>query len=88
VHFGIEAFWWHIAVEAVLRCVNEILSIGWLPYQPSHAFDHVSAPAIDRVLVIVIPTHIVERVLVPHPDSLIIWQASQDLLNLISVFET
>jgi hypothetical protein len=41
-------------------CINELLGIGWLPYQPSHSFDNISTPLFDRVLVIVIPSHILE----------------------------
>jgi hypothetical protein len=60
VHFDIEAFQRHIAVKAMLRGVNEILHIGWLLHQPSYAFDDVSTPVFDRVLVIVIPSHILD----------------------------
>ena len=62
VHFGIEAFRGHIAVKAPLRGQNEMLGVGWLPHQPSHAFDDVSAPVFDRALVIVIPSLIIESV--------------------------
>jgi len=62
VHFGIEVFWGHVAVKAMLRGVNEMLRVGWLPHQPSHAFDDVSTPVFDRVLVIVIPSPILESV--------------------------
>jgi len=62
VHFSIEAFRWRIAVKATLRAVNEMLGIGWLPHQPSHAFDDVSTPVFDRPLVIVIPSYILESV--------------------------
>jgi len=62
VHFSIEAFWWRIAVKATQRDVNEMLGIGWLPHQPSHAFNDISTPVIQRALVIVIPTHILESV--------------------------
>jgi hypothetical protein len=41
VHFSIEAFRWHITVKETLRGVNEMLGIGWLPHQPSHAFADV-----------------------------------------------
>jgi len=60
VHFGIEAFRGGIAVIATLRGKNEMLGIGWLPHQSSHAFDDVSTPVFDRALVIVIPSHILE----------------------------
>jgi len=62
VHFGIEAFRWRIAVTATLRVVNEMLGVGWLPHQPSHAFDDVSTAKFDRPLVIVIPSDILEGV--------------------------
>jgi hypothetical protein len=62
VHFSIEAFWWRIAVKATLRGVNEMLGVGWLPHQQSHAFDDVSTPVFDRPLVIVIPSHCLEGV--------------------------
>jgi hypothetical protein len=62
VNFGIEAFQWHIAVRATLRGVNEMLSVGWLPHQPSHAFDDVLTPGFDKELEIVIPCHILKSV--------------------------
>jgi len=62
VHFGLEAFRWRITVKATLRGVNEMLGVGWLPHQLSHAFDHVLTPVFDKVLVIVIPSHILESV--------------------------
>jgi hypothetical protein len=62
VHFGIEAFRWRIAVKAMLRGVNKMLGVRWLPHQPSHALDDVSTTVFDRVLVIVIPSHILESV--------------------------
>jgi len=62
VPFGIEAFRWHIAVEATLRGMNMMLSVRWLPHQPSHAFDDVSTPVFDMALVVVIPFHILESV--------------------------
>ena len=46
VHFVIEAFWWRIAVNATLRGVIMIVSVGWLPHQPSHACDDVSTPVL------------------------------------------
>jgi hypothetical protein len=62
VHFGIEAFLGRIAVKAPLRGENDILSVGWLRHQPSHAVDDLSTPVFDRALVIVIPSHILESV--------------------------
>jgi len=62
VHFVIEVFRGRIAVKATLRGENEMLSVCWLPHQPSHAFDDISTPVFDRLLVIVIPSHILESV--------------------------
>jgi hypothetical protein len=62
VLFVIEAFWWGIAVKAKLRGVNKMLGVRRLPHQPSHALDDVSIPVLDRALVIVIPSHILESV--------------------------
>jgi len=62
VHFGIEAFWWHIAVKATLRGINRMLGVRWLPHRTSDAFDDVSTPVFDRALVIVISFHILESV--------------------------
>jgi hypothetical protein len=39
-----------------------MLGAGWLPHQPSHAFDDVSTPVFDMALVIVIPSLILEIV--------------------------
>jgi len=58
VHFGIEAFRGRIAVKATLRGVNKMLGVRWLPHQPSDAFDDVSTPVFDRVLLIVVSFHI------------------------------
>jgi hypothetical protein len=87
VHFSTEAFRWHIAVKATLRGVNEMLRKGWLPHQPPHTIDDVSTPVFDRALVIVIPCHILESVLFPLTESLIICHGSQQLLDAIPVFE-
>jgi len=46
----------------MLSGVNEILGVGCLPHQPSNGFDDVSTPVFDRVLVIVIQSHILESV--------------------------
>ena len=62
LQFGREAFLWLIAVKATLRGVNLMLSIGWLPHQPSHASDDVSTPVFDTALLIVLPSHILESV--------------------------
>jgi len=48
VYFGIQAFQWHITVKAMLRGVNEMLGMRWLPHQPSHAFDDVLTPVFER----------------------------------------
>jgi hypothetical protein len=39
-----------------------MLGLGWLPYQPSHAFEELWTPVFDRALVIVIPSLILESV--------------------------
>jgi hypothetical protein len=39
-----------------------MLHIGWLPHQPSYAFDDVRTPVFDRALVIVIASHILESI--------------------------
>ena len=62
VHLGTEAFRWRIAVNATPKGVNEMLGVGRVPHQPSHTFDDVSTPVFDRVLVIVIPSHIFQSV--------------------------
>jgi hypothetical protein len=62
VHFSTEAFQWRIAVKAMLRGINGILGVGWLPQQPSHAIDDFSTPVFDRPSVIVIPYHILKSV--------------------------
>ena len=62
VNFGIQAFRWHIAVEATLRGINMMLSVSWVPQQPCHAFDDVSTPVFDTALVIVILFHILDSV--------------------------
>jgi hypothetical protein len=87
VYLGIEAFRWRIAVKAILRGINTILRVCWLPHQPSHAFDDVSTPVFDRALVIVIPSHILESVLFSLPESQIIWHVSHKLLDAILIFE-
>jgi hypothetical protein len=55
VNFGKEVIRWRKAVKAMLRGVMMMLSVGWLPQQPSHAFDDVTTPVFNWVLVIVIP---------------------------------
>jgi hypothetical protein len=62
VHFSLEAVPGHLAVKALLRGENDMLGVGWLLHQPSHAFDDVSAAVFDRALVMVIPFHILESV--------------------------
>ena len=64
-----------------------MLCLGWLPHQPSHAFDDVSTAVFDRALVVVIPSHILKSVQFPHPKRLIIWHASHKHLDAIPVFE-
>jgi hypothetical protein len=62
VHFGIETYRGHIAVKAPQRGENEMLVIAWPPHQASDAFDDVSTAEFDRVLVVVIGSHILESV--------------------------
>jgi hypothetical protein len=71
----------------MLRGVNAMLSVGWLPHQPSHAFDDISTPVFDLPLVIVIPSDILEGVYFPLPESLIIWHANNELLDAIPIFD-
>jgi len=87
MHIGREASRWHIPVEATLRRLNTMLGVGWLPHQPSHAFDVVSIAVFDRAMVIVIPSHILESVQFPLPESLNSWHASHELLEAIPVVE-
>jgi hypothetical protein len=87
VHFSIEAFRWRIAVKATLSGVNEILGIGWLPHQPSDAFDDVSTPEFGRVLVLVIPSHITESVYFALHENLITWHACHQLQDTIPVLK-
>jgi len=37
-HFGIEAFWWYIAVGVVLRGLNVILGTRWRPHEPLYSW--------------------------------------------------
>jgi len=60
MHFGKEAFQWRIAVKAMLRGVITMLGVHWLSHQPSHTFDDILTPVVDRALVIVIRFHILE----------------------------
>jgi hypothetical protein len=69
VPFSIEEFRWRIAVKAMLRSVNEMLGVGWLLHQASHAFDDVSTPVLNRALVIVIPSHILESMYSHSPRA-------------------
>ena len=62
MHFGIEVFRGHIAPQATLRGENEMRGVGWLRYQPSHAFDDISTAVFDRALVIVLSPNILEGV--------------------------
>jgi len=66
---------------------ESMLGVGCLPHQPSHAVDDVLTPVFDRALVIAIPSHILESVQFPLPQSLVIWHASHEHLDAISVFE-
>ena len=62
VHVGPVAFQGRITLRAMLRGENELLGVGSLPHQPSHALDDVSTAAFDRAWVIVILSHILESV--------------------------
>jgi len=62
VHFGIEAFRGCIAVKSTLKGENEMLNLGWLPYQPFHAFDDIPTPVLNRSLAIVIPSQMFQSV--------------------------
>jgi hypothetical protein len=62
VHCSKEAFRWRIAVKAMLSGVHEMLGVGRLLHQPSHAFDDFSIPVFDRPLGIVIASLILECV--------------------------
>jgi hypothetical protein len=62
VHFGRKAHWWCIAVKSTLERVNELLGVGWLLHHLCHSVDDVSTPVFDRVLVTVIPSHILQSV--------------------------
>ena len=62
VHCGMKVSQGHIADKAPLRGVNRILGVGWPLHQPSHAFDDISTPVFDQVLVIVVPSHILKSV--------------------------
>ena len=57
-----EVFRRRMAVKAPLSGNNGILGVGWLPHEPSDTFDSVLTPVFDRVLVIVIPSHVLESV--------------------------
>jgi hypothetical protein len=87
VHFGIVAIWGRITVKATLRCETEILGVGWLRNQPSHAFDDVSTAELDRALVIVIRSHILESWKFPLHNTLIIWPANHELLYTVTSFD-
>jgi hypothetical protein len=52
----------HIAAKAMLQGTNEILSVGWLPYQPSDTFEDDTTPVFDWALVIVIPSNLPQSV--------------------------
>jgi len=87
VYLVIGACQWRIADKATLRGVNEMIGIGWLLYQPSHAFDDVSTPVFYWALMIVIPSHNLGSVLFPLPESLTICIASNSLQDRFLVFE-
>jgi hypothetical protein len=62
VNVGIEVFQLHIAVKEMLRAINLMLGVRWLPQKRFHYFDNVLTPVFVRALVIVIPFHILESV--------------------------
>jgi len=62
VHFGVEVFGWRKDVKAMLRVINDMLGLGWLPHQLSDGSDNVSTPVFDRALVTVMPFHMVQSV--------------------------
>jgi len=88
MHFGTQSFRWHITDIAMLGGINMMLGLGWLPLQLFHAFDDTSTPVFDRVLVILIPSHILDSVQFPLPESLIIWHACHELLDAIPISES
>jgi hypothetical protein len=65
-----------------------MLGVGWLPHQPTDAFNDVLTAVLYRPLVIVIPSHILERVQFTLTKSLIIWDGSHELLYTITVGES
>jgi len=85
VHISMELFLWLITVNATLRGINEMLSVGWVLHQLSHTFDDILTPVFDRALLIVNPSHILESVKFQLPKSLIIWHACHKLLDAIPV---
>ena len=87
VHFGIESLQWRIAVKPMLCGINEMLGIGWLPHQPSHAFDDLWTAVCDRALVIVIASYILRSVWFALPETLIIPHARHEVLDAIPVSE-
>jgi hypothetical protein len=62
VPFCIELFQFRIVGTARLRGINTMLGVRLLSCQPSDAFDDVWTPVFDRVLVIIIPFHILDSV--------------------------
>jgi len=72
----------------MLSSVNDIPSVVCMTHQPSHAFDDVWTLIFDRMLVIIIPSHIIESVYFPLPESLINWHASHYLLDANPILET
>jgi len=75
-----------MTVQGQGRGENEMLGVGCLPHQPCHAFDDISTPVFARAVVVVIPSHILDSVSFPLPESLIIWHASYELLDGIPIF--
>jgi hypothetical protein len=87
LHFCIEVFSWRIAVNVTLRGNNEMLRVGYFPDPPAHEFHDVSTPACDSVVVMVIPSRILDSVQCPLCDTLIFWYDSRLPLDSICIFE-
>jgi hypothetical protein len=76
-----------MAVKVMLRGLNTILSVCWLPHQLSHAWDDVSTVVFDTALVIVNLFHILESVNFQLAKCHIIRSASQELPDANCLFD-
>ena len=65
---------WNVdaAPKAPLWHVGEMLSVRWLSQQPSHGLDHIKAPGSHRLRMVVVPSHVQQRVPFPLPKRLIV----------------